>query len=117
MRGTVVYIDDEPAICRIVQLRIGAAGLPVETFTDAREALDWIAGHPVRCVLCDQRMPLMSGLEVRDRLSKELPFWLVTGDLSVRDDLGGRSGIRGVLRKPIDFPALLALIQTLPDPP
>jgi two-component system C4-dicarboxylate transport response regulator DctD len=113
MKGAVVYIDDEPAICRIVQWRLEAAGLPVETFTDARIALVWIGQHEVACVLCDHRMPVMSGVEVRARLEKDVPFWMVTGDLSVGDELASRSDIRGVLQKPIDFDGMLSLLLAL----
>jgi two-component system response regulator GlrR len=112
--GAVVYVDDEPGICRIVAWRLSRAGLPVETFTDGEAAIAWIRNHPVRCVLCDQRMPSMSGLELRDRLEADVPFWIVTGDISVATELGARPGIRGVLAKPIDFDALVALIRELP---
>jgi len=115
MSGAVVYIDDEPAICRLVQWRMEGAGLPVATFTDPHEALDWIGRHPVRCVLCDHRMPGLSGLEVRERLAPGLPFWLVTGDLSLEPGFSGPDGGPGVLYKPFDFDALVACVRRLTE--
>jgi DNA-binding NtrC family response regulator len=111
--GAVVYIDDEPAICRIFRWHLEAAGLSVETFTDVEAALAWIRDNPVRCILCDHRMPLMSGLELHDRLGGEVPFWVVTGDLSVDDEVADRADIRGVLHKPIDFGEVIALVRDL----
>ncbi|MGH0036336.1 MAG: response regulator [Myxococcota bacterium] len=113
MKASVVYIDDEPAICRIVQWRLEGAGLSVKCFTEPEAAIEWIERHPVRCILCDQRMPSMSALELRGRLDPALPFWVVTGDLLLGPDATGRSDIRGVIHKPIDFDELVSLVGAL----
>jgi DNA-binding response OmpR family regulator len=113
VKPAVVYIDDEPAICRIVRWRLEAAGLAVETFTDPEAAIAWMGTHDVRCVLCDYRMPAMSGFEVLARIGERIPFYLVTGDLSLGNELAGHARVRGIIHKPFSFDSLVALLRGL----
>jgi two-component system C4-dicarboxylate transport response regulator DctD len=114
VRAPVVYIDDEASICRVVRARLEAAGLSVETFTDPEGAIAWLQGHDAHCVLCDYRMPGISGVEVVERLGGHIPFYLVTGDLTPERELAGHPGVRGVIQKPFSFEALVALLRGLP---
>jgi len=109
----VVYVDDEPAICRIFGWRVEAAGMPVETFTDPEAALAFLREHDARCVVCDYRMPSMTGLDVLECLPRPVPFYLVTGDLFADRELGDHDGVEGVISKPIPFDDVIELLRSL----
>lgn len=79
----IVYIDDEPLLCRAFQRIFQDAGCEVVTFTEPDQALAYIAAHPVKAIVCDYRMPALDGLAVLDRIPAGIPFYLVTGELSI----------------------------------
>lgn len=116
MTRVAVYVDDEAAICRVVELRLRAAGVPIVTFTDPEAAIAYIARNEVAAVLCDFRMPAMSGLELLDRIEKEVPFYIVTGDITVDADVAARARIADLIPKPIPFERVVALLRSLDEP-
>ena len=65
MRQTrILIIDDETGSRESMALAIEKAGLPVRTFDDARQALEYLAENPgPNLALCDLRMPGMDGIE------------------------------------------------------
>lgn len=110
--GTVVYIDDEPALCRIFARILKRTGADVKTFDRAMEAVEFLAsGADVSVLLCDYRMPELSGLQVLEKLERDIPFYLVTGDLSVGQDVADKPGVSGVLNKPFKPTQLLELLK------
>ncbi|MCC6876043.1 MAG: response regulator [Sandaracinaceae bacterium] len=111
MTPVVVYVDDEPALCRVFALILKRAGAEARTFTDPLEALEFLATSSVAAVICDYRMPTMTGVELRERLASDVPFYLVSGDLNVRDQLGEGSGITGVIDKPFRPETLLDVLR------
>ena len=113
MTDPVVYIDDEEDLCRIFRLLVGrATDAAVETFADPLEALEYLDSHAASVVLCDYRMPQLTGLEVLDRMKTSVPFFFVSGDLYVQDMLGDDPRVTGVIRKPISPPRLIDLVRS-----
>jgi len=108
----IVYVDDEPALCRIFKLRMKSLGIRVETFTDPLVAIEYVNTTPVACVLCDYRMPGLSGLDVLARIEADVPFYLVTGDITVDDRSARTAGLHGVLPKPVRFEEVASLVRT-----
>ena len=109
-RPVAVYVDDEPSLCRVFGLLLRRAGADARTFTDPEEALEFIAHNEVAVVICDYRMPEMTGLDLRGRIARDVPFFLVSGDLSVEEDLGDDARLSGVISKPFRPEDLLALL-------
>jgi len=107
----VMYIDDEPMLCRVAKLILTRAGLTVVTFTDANAALGYLAEHPVAVVVCDYRMPVLNGLQLLERIEQEGPFFLVSGDLEMDELVEGRPGVTGFLTKPLQPEELIATIR------
>jgi CheY-like chemotaxis protein len=102
----VVYIDDEPLLCKAIHKLLTASDIPVTTFVDPTEALAYLAANPVDVVICDYRMPSLSGLDVLARLPRPIPFYLVSGELEVVQPRGAL----GVLDKPFSLPRLLDIV-------
>ncbi len=111
MASVVVYIDDEPALCRIFRLILSRLpACEVVTFTDPKAALAYIRENPVTVVVCDYRMPDLNGLQVLDAIEKKIPFFLVSGDLSVKALAGDDARVTGVLTKPLPPERLVDLL-------
>ena len=73
LRGRILLVDDEPFILRIISLVLGKAHEVVAT-PSAREALARItAGERFDLILCDLMMPLMTGVQLHQELSRVAP--------------------------------------------
>ena len=71
-RGRVLYVDDEPD--NLVVFRAGFADdFVVLEATGGREALEILERQPVDCLLVDQRMPEMSGIELLEVVKDRWP--------------------------------------------
>lgn len=100
--GTVVYIDDEKTLCRVFERLMKRMSVPVVTFDDPAAAIRHISdANDVVAIVCDYRMPQMTGLQVLDALMPyETLFFIVSGDHSLNDTLASDSRLAGVLGKP-----------------
>jgi CheY-like chemotaxis protein len=108
----VLYVDDEPVLCRVFERVLRRTGADVRTFTDPEAALAFLDEHPVAAVVCDYRMPGMTGLEVLERVSEGVPFFLVSGDLGITERVADLPRVTGVFAKPFQPEALLSRLST-----
>ena len=68
---SILVVDDEPYIGRIIQLKLESGPYSVELAHDGRSALERLAtGAPFDLVLLDIMMPHVSGLEVLAELRR-----------------------------------------------
>ncbi len=68
-RGSVLVIEDEPALCRLLERLL--AGRAVTSVTRAREALQRLgSGERFSVILCDLMMPEMTGMDFYEELSR-----------------------------------------------
>lgn len=69
--GTILVVDDEPNICRLLERYLGRLGHTVQTAYSVPEAVEWLTRGRFDLVLTDLRLPGPSGLdllvEVRSR--------------------------------------------------
>ena len=110
-RVRVVLIDDEPVLCRLLaRVLVRQADAEVTVFTDPELALAHLQEAPVDVVLCDFRMPAMSGVELRNRLARDVPFYIVTGELAAVERVRRVPGVVAVLEKPIRVERLCEVV-------
>ena len=108
----ILYVDDEPALCRVVQRELANLGYQAEAYSSAQEALDQFVAQPGRfdLVITDLAMPGMSGRELAGRLLELRPEQLiimVTGySGALTPDKARQLGLRAVLHKPLDAAGL-----------
>jgi len=79
--GVVALVDDDAAVRDSLKFLIELAGYGVGTYESAMAFLEDRAARPA-CLILDQHMPQMTGLELAARLRAEdrgLPILLVTG--------------------------------------
>jgi CheY-like chemotaxis protein len=92
----VLVVDDEPAVCRLVQRTLERAGFPVVIANGGAEALELLRAHKeVGLILLDLVMPGMDGWRFRHAQQQDprlaaIPTIIVTGaplPPAVRDEL------------------------------
>lgn len=85
-----VLVDDEEENLFVFKRRFASA-LKFKTFTDPREALEFVKMTPeVRLVVTDQSMPHLSGLQLACEIRKvkpEMRFIMITGNPDGESDL------------------------------
>jgi FixJ family two-component response regulator len=113
---TVFLVDDEPALLKALGRLLKAEGFAIQAFDSAMKFLSAPHNNGAGCVLLDQSMPGMSGMELQQRLIQEdsaLAVIFITGNgdipMSVR---AMKAGAVDFLTKPVKDKELLAVIQT-----
>lgn len=105
-----VYIDDESDLNMLIEDIFNDFDAMVKTFNQPSSALDFInSSAEVCCVICDYRMPKMDGISLFKNIKRSIPFYLVSGDLSI--DLGDYEGKIQVLKKPVKEKVLAEIIK------
>jgi DNA-binding response OmpR family regulator len=123
-RRTILVVDDEPYIGRIIQLKLEETPYTVDVCQDGATALQRLGTEvPVHLILLDIMMPEMNGFEVLARLRQiphraETPVIMLTGKGQSTDRERAESlGARDFLTKPFSPKKLLARIDEIFDPP
>ena len=109
MNGIVLLVDDSAMMRKVVLRMLTLAGLEFEKVleaSDGEEALSLLKVNQVALIMCDINMPVMSGLELLERVKAEklaidVPIVMVTteaGESQVRQAI--LAGARGYIRKP-----------------
>jgi DNA-binding NtrC family response regulator len=112
---TVLYVDDEPALCKAFERALRSSDVKVITMTSAPDALDMVAEVTFDVVASDLRMPHVDGLRVlravrdRDPCTRRL---LVSGEADSDVGQSLRDGaIDEVLCKPWSLDELREVIK------
>jgi len=123
----VLIIDDEPSIRFALRLWFERQGWAVDEANDGAEALSLLVSpHSGRgeydVIVCDLRMPGMSGAQLHARLKIECPALIdrlvfTTGDDVASPPVGSILGShQRVLQKPFEFTALRQLVESITGP-
>lgn len=125
----LVIVDDEtPYLEMLEQLLPEALGCPVRTFSHPLDALARLRELDVGFVVSDYDMPQLNGLDFLQRVHEILPAVpcvMVTGHhvQLKREHYARLPGLRVVLRKPVEWRDLAAVVRkywsepALPPPP
>lgn len=114
---TILVVEDDEKLNRIVCARLSGAGYNPISCSDPCEAFDAMASAVVDLVISDIMMPRMDGFEFAElvrRQNDSVPILF----MSARDDLsakqrGFRLGIDDYMVKPIDLDELLMRVGAL----
>jgi len=69
--ATVALVDDDPAVRHALSFAFETVGIAVDAFSDAEAALRCRDRGEWRCLVLDQKLPGMSGLELLTQLRAE----------------------------------------------
>ncbi len=112
--GLVALVDDDPAVLDSLKFLLEVIGCRVATYASALAFLS-CRSKEAACMIVDQHMPGMTGLELAQKLRDEgtsLPLLLITGSPSPA--IVARAamlGVEGVLEKPPDEDDLLKFVN------
>jgi len=112
--GTILVVDDEPQIRRVLSTMLTSQGYPVIEARNGEEALEKIRGERIDLILLDVNMPGMSGLETcaQIRRSGDVPIIMLTVRNSERDKVQALdAGADDYVVKPFGAEELLARIR------
>lgn len=114
----VLCIEDDSDTAAMIAEELGDRGYEVIIARGGEEGLSAIIKEKPDMVLCDVRMPDMSGYEVLERLEeiaprrRQIPFLFLTGLIEREHELKGRRmGADDYVTKPIDFDRLVLIIN------
>jgi signal transduction histidine kinase len=116
-RGRLLFIDDEKDICEVIQEAM-APFHELVTATSARQALELIAaGQRFDLILCDIRMPDMTGIDFHTRLGTDNAAQasrvvLMSGGFDRRPGDPPMTLQRPLLEKPFAIAQVLSLMRT-----
>lgn len=112
---TILVVEDDSKIARLLELELKHAGYEVVVATDGRSGLERAVADEIDLVLLDIMLPQMSGLEVVRRLKEErplLPVLMVTARGDRYDKVSGLDlGADDYITKPFEIEEVLARIR------
>lgn len=118
-KGTILIIDDEPDLLRVLVKRLKAAGYSVETFDNALEGLTQVKNIMPSLIILDVVMPGMDGMQLKKKLGEDeavadIPVIFLTAKDSVSDKVAGFDlGVDDFVTKPFAMDELLARIESV----
>ena len=111
----ILVVDDEVDICENLADILGDLGCRVDTAQDGASALELVRRGPYDVALLDLKMPGMDGLELcraMKALRSGTVAIIVTAYAgSTTSEEAVEAGAWQVVAKPVDFPALLKLVD------
>jgi two-component system, OmpR family, response regulator len=114
-KGTILVIEDEEKIARLLELELEYEGYSVTKVFDGLDALEKFRAHNWDLVLLDVMLPGISGIEILRRIRKNdrtTPVILLTAKTSVEDKVSGLDlGANDYITKPFQIEELLARIR------
>jgi|SRR6185437_8208610 len=112
---TILVVDDEPKMQRLLELQLQQAGYRVTTAGDAETALLRLRELPVDLAVTDLRLPGMDGLELLHAAKREhpaLPVVVMTAHGSVETAVEAmKSGASDYVLKPFSLEELRLVID------
>ncbi len=110
-RYRVMVVDDDPALLRLLSMRLSAVGYEVAAVESGEKAVAQIPTFQPHLVITDLRMDGMDGMTLFDQIhrrSPALPVIILTAHGSIPDAVDATSrGVFGYLSKPFDSKDLL----------
>jgi len=116
MSQTILVVDDEPQIVRLVRSYLEAAGFRVVTASDGQQALHIARHEKPDLVVLDVLMPRMDGLEFTRRIRRErnVPIIMLTARTEETDRIVGLElGADDYVTKPFSPKEVVARVRAV----
>jgi two-component system KDP operon response regulator KdpE len=112
--ATILVVDDEPQIRRVIRATLSAQGYAIVEARDGQEALLKVRSERPDLVLLDMNMPVMDGLEAcrEMRAGSDMPIIMLTVRNAEKDKVRALdAGADDYVVKPFGIQELLARIR------
>jgi two-component system, NtrC family, response regulator GlrR len=114
-RHSILVVDDDPDLLRLIEIRLSSAGYAVTTAASAEQALAKMSVARPRLVVTDLRMSGMDGMALFEAVRSQnpaLPVIILTAHGSIPDAVAAvKQGVFGYLTKPFDAKSLLSEVE------
>ncbi|AET61287.1 alkaline phosphatase synthesis transcriptional regulatory protein phop [Paenibacillus terrae HPL-003] len=115
MKKSVLIIDDEEKISRLLQLELSHEGYTVEIAQTGKEGLEKALAHTWDIIILDVMLPELNGVEVLKQIRKvdnHTPVIMVTARNTTMDKVSGLDeGANDYITKPFEIEELLARMR------
>ena len=117
MAKKILFVDDEPDIVMMVEMRIKASGFDVVTGNSGQEAIDLAKEHKPDLIILDVMMPAPNGFQVCRTLKddpefKDTPIIFLTAKTTDSDQFWGvEAGANDYMTKPYNIEDLMTKIK------
>lgn len=116
IKPSILIIEDHADVRQVLRLQLQIEGYMVATVGDCAAAFEFFKSYQPDVILADLSLPVMTGLEFIHRAKKDASLCIVPIiAMSAFDqkylDAAIVAGADAVLRKPIEFAALISAIQ------
>jgi CheY-like chemotaxis protein len=114
MNKSILIVDDEPDFLDVIEVALVMGGYQVTRAKDGKQAWEILDTETPGIILSDYSMPRMNGCELFDLVrnsgrGKDMPFIF----MSATPELINSVGTYSVLRKPFQFDALMAKVDSM----
>lgn len=111
----VLIVDDEKAICDLIDMNLSAAGYVCKTVQDGLKAIDMIENEEFDLILLDIMLPGADGYDIFEYIKPlKIPVIFITAKHEVKDRVKGlKMGAEDYLVKPFDVIELLARVEVV----
>jgi CheY-like chemotaxis protein len=113
----VVYVEDEPAVQRLVEFWLEDAGFEVLVASDGAQGMEVIRAERPDLVITDALMPVLTGDELVEQLQddpelRDIPIIMATAAASpLRVKKMLRLGCKAVVSKPLEEDRFLLAVR------
>ncbi|MBQ9141280.1 MAG: response regulator transcription factor [Lachnospiraceae bacterium] len=111
----ILIVDDEKAICDLIDMNLSSAGYSCKSVQDGLEALDLIEAEPFDLILLDIMLPGADGYDIMEYIRPlKIPVIFITAKHEVKDRVKGlKLGAEDYLVKPFDVVELVARVEVV----
>jgi len=114
-KGSIVVVEDEENMCKILTKILNLDGYHVTTFVDPIKALEYITTYAPDIVITDIKMPKLSGMEVLKRVkqaSQNIGVIVITAYATIEGAIDAmKAGAFHYVTKPFKTDELLMTLQ------
>ncbi len=114
-KNTLLVIDDEPAILKVMEANLKQAGYHVETAENGLIALQKLRSETFDTVIVDYLMPDLNGLDLLAKMREwliDVPVIVVTAHGTIEQAVQAmKMGAMNYLAKPVNYDELLSVVK------
>ncbi|RMG66730.1 MAG: sigma-54-dependent Fis family transcriptional regulator [Calditrichaeota bacterium] len=114
-KSTILVIDDEPAILKVMAANLQREGYRVELAQSAEEGLRTLQEKQIDTIIVDYLMPGMTGLDFLAELNRrqlDIPVVVITAHGSIEHAvLAMQRGAVNYLTKPVNYDELISVVH------
>lgn len=118
MSKTILIIDDDIMMLKLLSHPISKEGYNVVTMQDSRKAVELLEKEDVDLIITDMHMPFITGIEiidiVRNELEKKYPIIVLTKDVTNETEENSYLiGATEFFQKPVNIKILVLKINRM----